>query len=354
MACKVDGVEWTRPIKLTKRMVLSIISGISDVFGFAAPLIIRTKIGIQELWKGGYEWDQDLPQQVKDNWYKWFDELSKLKDVTFQRCFTPENVLGKPFLIIFSDASEKAFGAVAYIRWRLMDGSFAVRLIMAKSRVAPVKELTMPKLELQAAVIACTLNHTIRSECRLEFEKTIFFCDSMIGLAWIQNETRSFTVFVSVRIAEIKAKSDPADWRYCSTDLNVADDVTPGLCVDNLSGRWKHGEAFLLQPEDQWPSMQLSQDNDANDMLIECRKVNVVVNLPACCPLMQFTKRFSKYRRAVRVLAVIRRFIHNCKARKVATYQRLSGALTVAELEEAEKVLVKDAQSAIKPLIQKN
>jgi hypothetical protein len=54
MACKVDGVEWTRPIKLTKRMVLSIISGISDVFGFAAPLIIRAKIGIQELWKGGY------------------------------------------------------------------------------------------------------------------------------------------------------------------------------------------------------------------------------------------------------------------------------------------------------------
>jgi predicted GNAT family N-acyltransferase len=101
--------------------------------------------------------------------------------------------------------------------------------------------------------------------------------------------------------------------------------------------------------------MQLSQDNDANDMLIECRKVNVVVNLPACCPLMQFTKRFSKYRRSVRVLAVIRRFIHNCKARKVATYQRLSGALTVAaELEEAEKVLVKDAQSAIKPLIQKS
>jgi hypothetical protein len=189
-----------------------------------------------------------------------------------------------------SDASEKAFGAVAYIRWRLMDGSFAVRFIMAKSRVAPVKELTMPKLELQAAVIACRLNHTIRSECRLEFEKTIFFCDSMIVLAWIQNETRSFKVFVSVRVAEIKAKSDPADWRYCSTDLNVADDVTRGLCVENLSGRWKHGEAFLLQPEDQWPSMQLSQDNDANDMLIECRKVNVVVNLPVCCPLMQFTK----------------------------------------------------------------
>jgi predicted GNAT family N-acyltransferase len=100
--------------------------------------------------------------------------------------------------------------------------------------------------------------------------------------------------------------------------------------------------------------MQLSQDNDANDMLIECRNVNVVVYLLAYCLLMQFTKRFSKYRRAVRVLAVIWRFIHNCKARKVATYQRLAGALTVAELEEGEKVLVKDAQSAIKPLIQKS
>jgi hypothetical protein len=114
-----------------------------------------------------------------------------------------------------------------------MDGSFAVRFIMAKSRVAPVTELTMPKLELQAAVIACRLNHTIRSECRLEFEKTISFCDSMIVLAWIQNETRSFKAFVSVLVAEIKAKSDLADWRYCTTDLNVADDVTRGLVAGN-------------------------------------------------------------------------------------------------------------------------
>jgi hypothetical protein len=105
-------------------------------------------------------------------------------------------------LCIFSDASRKAFGACAYVRWCVANGKYESRFIAAKSRVAPLKELTIPRLELQAAVLASRLGKTIQEESRLQFEKIIYFTDSRIVLAWICSQARGYKPFVSARVAE--------------------------------------------------------------------------------------------------------------------------------------------------------
>ena len=115
-----------------------------------------------------------------------------------------------PDLITFCDASRKAFGACTYVRWKLTDGKFGVRFVAAKSRVSPLKELTIPRLELQAAVLASRLAKSIQEETRLKILRTMFVSDSRVTLAWIQGMPRSYKPFVSCRVSEIQSNSNPA------------------------------------------------------------------------------------------------------------------------------------------------
>ena len=183
-------------LKLTKRIVLSQIARVFDPIGFAAAFLIRPKIGMQRLWQQGLDWDEDLPPEAQEEWIRLFEEMEGLNDVTFETSLTPDGAVGSPTLCIFSDASEDAFGACAYARWQLSNGEYEARFVAAKSRVAPLQKLTIPRLELQAAVLATRLCKTILEESRLQFEKAIFLSDSKIVLAWISSQARGFKPFV--------------------------------------------------------------------------------------------------------------------------------------------------------------
>ena len=181
--------------------------------------MISAKIALQALWKRIISWDEELPPELSQRWIRLFQEMVQLNGVRFDRCLTPPNAIGQPVLCVFSDASEDAFGACAYARWQLSTGGFDARFIAAKSRVAPLKKLTIPRLELQGAVLASRLGKTILKESRLKFEKSVFFLDSKIVLAWICSETRRFKPFVSARVGEIQDNSDPAQWRHVPGEL---------------------------------------------------------------------------------------------------------------------------------------
>ena len=161
----------------------------------------------------------------------------------------------QPILCTFADASTETFGACSYVRWKLEDGYFAVRFIAAKSRVAPLKQLTIPRLELQGAVLGTRLSKSILEETRFKFDRTIFFLDSQIVLAWICGEGRKLKPFVSIRVSEIQSNSDPATWRYLPGERNVPDDVSRGISAQNLTERWQQGPQFLSLPEHEWPTV---------------------------------------------------------------------------------------------------
>ena len=200
---------------LTKRKIMSKVARIYDPIGLASALIIRAKIGLQNLWQTGADWDDKLPNEAQEHWKALFQEITKLNQVSFQRSLLAiaAGASEEPMLCVFSDASEEAFGACAYIRQRGED-KYMVNLIAAKSRVAPLKRVPIPHLELQAGVLASRLARTIQEEARIKFGDVVFFTDSMIVLAWIHRQSRSFKPFVSARVGEIQNNSDPKRWRH--------------------------------------------------------------------------------------------------------------------------------------------
>ena len=345
-----DENEHFKELKMTKRNLLSEIAKIYDPIGFAAAFIIRLKIGLQKLWQIGIDWDDEIPQELQSDWVELFMEMKNINNICFKRSLMTADVAERPSLCIFSYASQEAFGACAYIRQKTKDGRFDVRFITAKSRVAPLKQLTIPRLELQAAVLASRLAKTIQEESRINFNGVTFFTDSMITLGWIQSRSRNYKPFVSARIGEIQSNSNPNQWRHISSEDNVADDLSRGISVEELSGRWMNGPEFLRLPEEFWQvkstSMPLKEDE-------ERRHVKNVgsVNFVGAESLIDY-ERFSSWRKLIRVIAWIKRLAKNIRLRQHRSSCEKK-YLTPEELHEAEIFLIKDAQKLLHDRVKK-
>ena len=126
------------PEMLTKRMVLSQVNGIYDPMGLVAPFTVRAKIMLRKVWAQDkkLDWDDAMPEHLRREWVTFFEELFKLKEIEFPRCIKPNNAIGDPVLVIFSDGSSDAYGAVAYARWMMDDGAYKAQLIASKNRIA--------------------------------------------------------------------------------------------------------------------------------------------------------------------------------------------------------------------------
>ena len=130
---------------------------------------------------------------------------------------------------VFVDASEVAFGAAAYWRFETQDHSHHHSFIFGKTRLAPIKPLTIPRLELQAAVMAVRMSQTIQKELDVLPSQITYWTDSTTGLSNIKSQGTRFHTFVSNRVAEIKEVSDPETWRHVPGRFNVANDCSRGL-----------------------------------------------------------------------------------------------------------------------------
>ena len=344
----LDSTEWT------KRSILSQIARIYDPVGFAAAFLIRAKTGFQELWQEGYECDQNLPSAVQQKWLSLFKEIKELNKVSFPRSLSPpEPADSQPTLCVFADASQDAFGACAYIRWEIEMDKFDIRFIAAKSRVAPLKHLTIPRLELQAAVLASRLQSTIKEESRFQFKETFIFTDSAIVLAWVRGKVRRYKPFVSSRVGEIQSQTDPAQWKHIPSRHNVADDVSRGIGVTELSGRSQSGPEFLCLPEEQWP--QSEPEPNQEEVEKECRKT---LNLGAVVfsPTIVDSNRFSSWKKLVRVIAWVLRIKKKflAKLKKTNESQMRQGPLSAQELEEGRKHVIRHAQKNLQSRLLNN
>ena len=355
---KVNPPELTT---FTKRSVLSQVARIYDPLGIAAAFLIRAKVEMQKLWLEGLKWDDELPPKFQVVWIQFFREMNDLNNITFERSLTPDSVIGLPVLCIFSDASIEAFGACAYIRWETDTNTFVTRFITAKSRVAPLKSLTIPRLELQAAVLAVRLCRSVLEESRLQFLKIIFFSDSHIVLSWIRNQPREFKPFVSARVAEIQSKSKPDQWRHVPGEQNVAGDVSRGIPALQLTDRWKYGPEFLTLPEEEWPNELLTTVSEKVDQS-ERRKVQPVFQVTHSVDVIACEK-FSSWRRLIRITAYVLRYIsklyerskHRKEEKNTKMTQDTSDVYVISakELEEAELYWIKRSQKSLHDRLKK-
>ena len=204
--------------------------------------------------------------------------------------------------------------------------------------MAPLKQLTVPRLELQAAVLASRLAKTIREESRIHFKSVHFFTDSTITLAWIKSPSRALKPFVSARVREIQNNSEPSQWRHIPGDVNVADDLSRLICVQDLTGRV--GPEFLRLPEELWPQPDTAQAPPEEHM--ERRRAEAVCQVKIAENPID-PQAFSSWRRLIRVTARIRRLAEKIRLRKHAQEGK-QGPLTPEKLLQAELLWIRDTQ----------
>ncbi|XP_068245361.1 uncharacterized protein [Palaemon carinicauda] len=231
-----------------------------DPLGFLLPFTLKAKILLRDTVKCDFKlgWDDPLPSYLKEQWVSYFCELFGTETLYFERNVKPTSAKGLPLLVIFSDSSTNAYGAVAYARWELESGAFESRLIVAKSRIAPSRQLSIPRLELCGAVIACRMRKAIEDEMTYKFSSVMHITDSSIVRAQIQKESYGFGTFVATRIAEVQSKSDPNEWWWIASGLNPADLLTRPQDPLNVAVvySWKYGPEFMALPLEVWPISQ--------------------------------------------------------------------------------------------------
>ena len=247
--------------EISKRTVLKRIASIFDPIGFAAPYVIRGKMLLQEIWISGCDWDEPLETELQSKIRCWLNEMPLLDNLRLPRCLQFTQDVDFSTIQTFVDAPTEAYGAVLYIRHVLKNEEVITRFVTAKARVAPLKAISIPRLELTAAVLGLRLTEDVSKTLNIQMSDVTFWSDSMNVLWWVRNHSRNFKPFISNRIGEIQTNSKPEQWRYVPTELNPADYVTRGLTADELLNKdtWLNGPDFLQSSEDQWPENKVEK-----------------------------------------------------------------------------------------------
>ncbi|UYV69246.1 hypothetical protein LAZ67_6002970 [Cordylochernes scorpioides] len=348
---KILGVVWNKgedilkcdfpkdlslPSRLTKRLVLSIVQRIFDPLGFCAPVFVGPKLLLQRSWGLKIGWDAPLPGGIAREFQTWYDQIKFIELIKIPRHMWNDHVFPSG-VHIFCDASQIAYGAVAYLRSEVQ-GKIVLTLIWRKARLAPTKRMTIPRLELMAMVLGARLANSIQAALKRKCEMTLW-SDSSTALSWIKKEIE-WRVFVRNRVREIQSTTNLNDWRFVPGHLNPADLLSRGCSpYQFVRSRWWEGPEWLKEPKELWPISETSTSQRELGSEEEIMEVNI--NLNVDCNDWLLTRR-SDYSLNIRIMAYVMRFIGKLKRQSTE-----AGPLKVAELNFAEKKLVTMIQEIV-------
>ena len=195
------------------------------------------------------EWDDALPLEQAQNFCDWREKTKHLSSLNIMRCFqNGPSAESDRELHVFSDASEFAYGAAVYLKVTTAT-EVNVSLVMGKSRVAPLKMVSIPRLELTAATVAAKLAQFVIEELDIDSITVYFWSDSMTVLRYLRNVSTRFKIFVAHRVQQIQDCTDVNSWNYVPTDQNPADLASRGVSPDDdvKLKFWLHGPQFLRE-----------------------------------------------------------------------------------------------------------
>ena len=335
---------------VTRRGILSVVSSIFDPLGFMNPFMLPAKRIIQELCRKKVMWDSPLSIDDEQSWRRWLRDLEELTQLKVGRCLKPVDFdhVTTAELHHFSDASCSGYGAVSYLRQCDVNGRIHCSFVISKARVAPLRETTIPRLELCAAVLSAKLDGMIRNEMDITVSRSVFWTDSSVVLQYVHNEDKRFHTFVANRISVIHTASTPAQWRYVNSELNPADDVSRGLSAEGImnSSRWFGGPRFLWQDEESWPQNPVLPTS-LPDHDPEVRKDSAIYASQTDCNQIFdriMKKRSSWFELKKDVGYILRmKFFLKSKVNKLSLPD-ISRPFTVAELAEAELHIIRYVQ----------
>lgn len=323
---------------VTKRQILSVISKLFDPLGMLGPVIVIAKIMLQRLWQLKLGWDEAVPLQIYTAWNEFYSKLNELNLIKIPRQAILKSTI-EVSLHGFCDASEQAYGACIYLRSVDQTGNICVRLLCAKSRVAPLKKLSLPRLELCGAVLLTRLSKTAVSALQMALKGVQYWCDSTITLSWISREPSAWKVFVANRVAEIQSASDKEQWFHvCSAD-NPADLISRGVdpCQLNSNTLWWSGPTWLSQPPEKWPK----ESGDQTNTSLEQKKTKNIALTASTVDDESIFSRYSTLYKLTRVVAWCFRFYDNVGSSK---QNKRKQNLSVHEIQRATHSLLRLAQ----------
>ena len=339
------GVELPKDILVTKRLVLSFIARMFDPLGFLTPFIMTAKCLFQELWQIGLDWDEEVPAELQKSFMHWLAGLKLLRTWEIPRCYCPVPWCDFTSLELhaFGDASEKGYGSVVYLRFCHSDGTYTSSLVISKARVAPVKKVTLPRLELLGSLLAARLLDFVRTALKLPADITYkCWTDSTAALGWVKGNPHRWKQFVANRVSEIQTLTDPACWFHCPGQENPADLTTRGLDARDLvsSNLWLTGPPWLSKPEREFP--RRSEKEFDEQLSLSVVSEEVLVNSSKIPPNKLFeVERWGTFLKAMRVVAWVLRFIANARCPKK---QRNTDDFSYDELSVAKMLLFKQSQ----------
>ncbi|GFX69799.1 integrase catalytic domain-containing protein [Trichonephila clavipes] len=343
LKCCTNFDSLTCEVKITKRLVLSTVQKVFDPIGMLAPSTLLPKLLLQEIWKMKKAWDQELPQNIVNKFMKWFNEIQILKDVTVPRCMKIDIFTE---LHVFVDASKGSYAGCVFAR-SIVDSRVNVILVREKSRVAPLKLLSIPRLELMACCVGARLVNSILKALNMPDLKVTLWSDSTTALWWIK-EYGNWSVFVANRVKEIRQLTHIQSWKYVPGNMNIADLLSRGCSPRQiLNSKWWEGPSWLKQNSEYWPDGEISCE--PQEVNVERKKTkNANVDLANDAPPLLICN-VSDYDKMIRVFAWILRFVNNYRK----DYNKCKEhELSVAEIENSEKQLIRLTQTYYLPVVE--
>ena len=318
----------------TKRGVASDTAKSFDVLGWLSPFMLHMKVLFQQMWKENIGWDDPLNETLTAQHLWWRNELPLLKSFTIPRCYYPGGKPQHTEMHGFSDASEAAYSAVVYVRASYSDGSFSSMLVVAKTKVSPLKRVSITRLELCGAVLLTELLEAAGSALHITKENRYGWCDNTTAICWLKSSPSRWKTYVANRVSLASDHLTPEHWSYVPTLHNPADCATRGLSAQELIDHslWWHGPSWLLHNPVRAPS---SPPAAVDEQAVKAEEKEIVV-----CTVSRaaggWESRFNCYNKLLRVSALAFLFCRVLLSTRNHQTRLTPSPLTVSHLADAE------------------
>uniref|UniRef100_A0A8D9AJE5 Integrase catalytic domain-containing protein n=1 Tax=Cacopsylla melanoneura TaxID=428564 RepID=A0A8D9AJE5_9HEMI len=320
----------------TKRHILSTVARIFDPLGLVQPVVLVAKLLIRDLWSLKLGWDSVPTDKISQIWNEFQSDLPLMSEIEFPRHISVFRDAQLVTLIGFSDSSELAYGGVVYCRTVLSDGQVKVHLVCSKSRVAPLKSTSIPRLELCGALLLAQLISRVHETYRVRqnIDKIFCFSDSMVTLHWIRSSPHRWQTFVANRVAKIHELVPQDVWFHVAGLSNPADCLTRPIMPQDFSNHplWFTGPEWLMSDIADWPLD--SFPTELNSVPEEKSTALAVVEQPTHL-LLELSEKFSSWLKLLNIIIFMFRFIHFLPQRDF---------ISVSDRKFAEIALIKALQ----------
>ena len=327
----------------TKRGVASDTAKSFDVLGWLSPFMLHMKILFQSMWKEGIGWDTPLSETLTAQHVWWRKELPLLKNITVPRCYYPGGKPKHTELHGFSDASEAAYSAVVYVRATYEDGSVSSMLVVAKTKVAPLKRVSITRLELCGAVLLSELLDSAGTALSITKSNRHGWCDNTTAICWLKGCPSRWKTYVANRVSLAADNLAPEQWNYVSTLQNPADCASRGLSAEDLIHHplWWQGPPWLLQ--DPVPTLPPPKD-EAGELAAGTEEREVPMLIVRAITVGGWEKRFNNYTKLIRGTALTFLFCRMLLSTRPGRTRLQPEPLTVPQITEAEEYLYRQSQ----------